>query len=85
MLEIKAFEHKYVKQLSKMIIRNLLEVNSKDYGIERIKEMSKKFSVQKLDRILSDREKVYVALKDNEVVGTAEIDKSKYSDDEYGY
>lgn len=32
MIEIKEFEPQYTKQISDMIIRNLLEVNSKDYG-----------------------------------------------------
>ena len=83
MIEIKEFEPKYTKQISDMIIRNLLEVNIKDYGIERVKEMAEDFNVEKLDDKLRGREKVYVALKDNEVVGTAGLDKSWYSNDEY--
>ena len=83
MIEIKVFEPKYTMQISVMIIRNLLEVNSKDYGMEKVKEMAKDFTTQELNKKLSDREKVYVALKDNEVVGTAGIEKSWYSDDEY--
>lgn len=83
MIEIKEFESKYTKQISDMIIRNLLEVNIKDYGIERVKEMAEDFNVEKLDEKLRGREKVYVALKDNEVVGTAGLDKSWYSNDEY--
>lgn len=83
MIEIKEFEPKYTKQISDMIIRNLLEVNIKDYGIERVKEMAEDFNVEKLDEKLRGREKVYVALKDNEVVGTAGLDKSWYSNDEY--
>ena len=83
MIEIKEFEPKYTKQISDMIIRNMLEVNIKDYGIERVKEMAEDFNVEKLDEKLRGREKVYVALKDNEVVGTAGLDKSWYSNDEY--
>lgn len=83
MIEIKEFELKYTKQISDMIIRNLLEINSKDYGMEKVKEMSKDFTTKKLNKKLSNREKVYVALKDNEVIGTAGIEKSCYSDNEY--
>ena len=83
MIEIKEYESKYANQLSTIIIRNLLEINSKDYGIDKAKEMAKDFNAKKLNEILNNREKVYVALNDNEVVGTAGIDKSFYADDEY--
>lgn len=45
--------------------------------------MAKSFTVKELGEKLGKRERVYVALKDNEVVGTAGIEKSWYSDDEY--
>ena len=83
MIKIKEFEEKYTKQISEIIIRNLLEINSKDYGIEKVKEMAKEFEVRNLNEKLKKRQKVYVALDDKEVVGTAGIDKSWYSDDEY--
>ena len=83
MIEIKEYESKYANQLSTIIIRNLLEINSKDYGIDKAKEMAKDFNAKKLNETLNNREKVYVALNDNEVVGTAGIDKSFYADDEY--
>ena len=83
MIEIKEFEERYTKQISEIIIRNLLEINSKDYGIEKIKEMTKEFEVKNLNDTLKKRQKVYVALDDKEVVGTAGIDKSWYSNDEY--
>lgn len=83
MIEIKEFEERYTKQISEIIIRNLLEINSKDYGIEKVKEMTKEFEVKNLNETLKKRQKVYVALDDKEVLGTAGIDKSWYSDDEY--
>ncbi len=83
MIEIKEYESKYANPISIIVIRNLLEINSKDYGLEKTKEMAKDFNVKKLNETLSNREKVYVALKDNEVVGTAGIDKSRYANDEY--
>lgn len=83
MLKIVEYSEKYLEQISNIIIQNLLTVNSKDYGIERVKKMSEDFTVEKLQNSLSKRKKVFVALIDNNVVGTAGIDKSWYSDDEY--
>lgn len=82
-IEIKEYEEKYIEQISNIIIRNLMEINSKDYEIERIQEMCKDFAVDKLKDTLSSRKKVFVALINDEVVGTAGIDKSWYNDDEY--
>lgn len=45
--------------------------------------MAEDFTVEKLQNSLSKRKKVFVALLDDNVVGTAGIDKSWYSDDEY--
>ena len=78
---IKEYEEKYAEQLSNMIVSNLLEINSKDYGVEYAKEHAKEFSVEKIKEILPLREKVFIALEEEKVVGTAGIDKSWYSDD----
>lgn len=83
MLKIKEFETKYTEQISRIIIRNLLEINSKDYGIKKAKEMANNFVVEKLNKMLKKREKVYIALEREEVIGTAGIDKSLYNDNEY--
>lgn len=83
MIEIKEYETKYVEQISNIIIRNLLEINSKDYGIEKVRKMAKDFSSDKLDKTLSARKKVYIAVENNQVIGTAGIDKSWYVDDEF--
>ena len=83
MIEIKEYSEKYIEQISDIIIRNLLEINSKDYGIEKVEEMAKDFTVEKLKDTLKNRKKVFVAIKDNEIVGTASIDVSWYSPDEY--
>ena len=83
MLKIVEYDEKYLEQISNIIIQDLLTVNSKDYGIERVKKMAEDFTVEKLQNSLSKRKKVFVALIDDNVVGTAGIDKSWYSDDEY--
>lgn len=83
MIEIKEYDETYVEQISTIVIRNLLEVNVKDYGVEKVQEMAKDFTVEKLKDVLKNRKKVFVAIKDNEVVGTAGIDVSWYNPDEY--
>ena len=83
MIEIKEYDETYVEQISTIVIRNLLEINVKDYGMEKVQEMAKDFTVEKLKDALKSRKKVFVAIKDNEVVGTAGIDVSWYNPDEY--
>ena len=83
MIEIKEYNETYVEQISTIVIRNLLEVNVKDYGVEKVHEMAKDFTVEKLKNTLKNRKKVFVAIKDNKVVGTAGIDVSWYNPDEY--
>ena len=83
MIEIKEYDETYVEQISTIIIRNLLEVNVKDYGVAEVQEMAKDFTVEKLKDALKNRKKVFVAIKDNEVVGTAGIDVSWYNPNEY--
>ena len=83
MLKIVEYSEKYLEQISNVIIQDLLTVNINDYGIERVKKMAEDFTVEKLQNSLSKRKKVFVALLDDNVVGTAGIDKSWYSDDEY--
>ena len=83
MIEIKEYDETYVEQISTIIIRNLLEINVKDYGVEKVQEMAKDFTVEKLKDTLKNRKKVFVAIKDNEVVGTAGIDVSWYNPEEY--
>ena len=83
MLKIIEYKEKYLEQISNLIIQDLLTVNSNDCGIERVKKMAEDFTVEKLQNSLSKRKKVFVALIDDNVVGTAGIDKSWNSDDEY--
>lgn len=81
MLEIKEYENKYAEEISKIVIQNLLEINSKDYGIEFCKNSAKDFTIDKILEEFNKRTKVFVALENNIVVGTAGLDKSWYNDD----
>lgn len=80
MIEIKEYEEKYAEDISNIVTRNLLEVNSKDYGIEFSKKHSEEFTVDKIKENFKSRTKVFVALESNNVVGTAGIAKSWYND-----
>ena len=83
MLKIQEYEEKYVNEISNLIIQDLINVNSKDYGMERVEEMAQDFTVEKLQKTFNNRKKVFIALLDEKVVGTAGLEKSWYSDDEY--
>lgn len=83
MLKIQEYEEKYVNEISNLIIQDLINVNSKDYGMERVEEMAQDFTVEKLQKAFNNRKKVFIALLDEKVVGTAGLEKSWYSDDEY--
>lgn len=78
---IREYEEKYAEEMSKIIVSNLLEINSKDYGIEYAKEHAKEFSVEKIKADFPTRAKVFVALDGDKVIGTAGTAKSWYSDD----
>lgn len=81
MIEIKEYEEKYAEEISNIITRNLLEINIKDYGLEFSKKHAEEFTVDKIKENFKNRTKTYVALKNNNVVGTAGLDKSWYNDD----
>lgn len=81
MIEIKEYDEKYADKISEIVIRNLLEVNVRDYGEEFSKEHAEEFTTEKIKEAFKSREKVYVALLDDNVVGTAGIAKSWYNDD----
>ena len=81
MIEIKEYDNKYAQEMSKIIIQNLLEVNSKDYGLEFVKKSVKDFTPEEVKKNFPKRTKVFVALEDNKVIGTAGLDKSWYNDD----
>lgn len=81
MIEIKEYEEKYAEEISNIVTRNLLEINIKDYGLEFSKKHAEEFTVDKIKENFKNRTKTYVALKNNNVVGTAGLDKSWYNDD----
>lgn len=81
MIEIKDYEDKYAEAISKIVVQNMLEINSKDYGIEYCENSVKDFTVDKILEDFNKRTKVFVALENDIVVGTAGLDKSWYNND----
>lgn len=79
---IEEYEKKDIAIISNMIIEDILEVDSKDYGIEAANNLIQKYyTKEKLTEEFQSRTKVYVAKINGKIVGTAGIDKSWYSDD----
>lgn len=81
MITLTTYSDKYAEAISRIIIQNLMEINSKDYGIEFCKNSAKDFTVDRIKEDFNKRTKVFVALENDIVVGTAGLDKSWYSDD----
>lgn len=82
MLEIVEYKNEYAKELSEIILSNMYKINIKDHGKDVIDRISKYFTEDEIKKNFPNRTKCLVALKDNEVVGTASIDK--YRGDETG-
>lgn len=73
---IREYKNEDLEDICNIITRNLLEVNVKDYGEEMVKEHAKNFSKENITTTFQNREKVYVALKNGRIVGTAGIEQA---------
>lgn len=82
-LVIEKFEREHAAACSKLIVDNLIHVNSKDYDLSVMEDMAKRFT--KEDIIANNRSRfAFVALMDNVVVGTGSITNS-FSEDKSEY
>jgi len=75
MIEIKEYEEKYAKEMSKIILDNLYTINIKDHGKEIIDRIASYFREEEIIRNFPNRTKCFVAIEDNKVVGTASVDR----------
>ena len=82
MVEIVEYKNEYAKALSEIILDNMYKINIKEQGKDVIDRISRHFTEDEIKKSFPKRTKCLVALKDNEVVGTASIDK--YKGDETG-
>lgn len=71
-LSIRKFEKNDADTVSKMICRNFMEVNIKDYSKKEMEELAKTYNADKLKQI-SEYAHMYVACMDNKVVGCGTI------------
>ena len=82
MIKIVEYKDEYAKEISEIVLSNMYQINIKDHGKDVIDRISKNFTEDEIKKTFPNRTKCIVALKDNEVVGTASIDK--YKGDETG-
>ncbi len=82
MIKIVEYKNEYAKEISEIVLSNMYQINIKDHGKDVIDRISKNFTEDEIKKNFPNRTKCLVALKDNEVVGTASIDK--YWGDETG-
>lgn len=50
MIKIVEYDEKYAKEMSKIIITNMYEINIKDYGKEVIDKISKHFTEEEIKK-----------------------------------
>jgi predicted N-acetyltransferase YhbS len=66
---IEEFKEYQADEISKLIKRNLLEINSQYYPTESINYLINEFTVEKLVKN-SKYQNIYVAIEDSEIIGT---------------
>ncbi len=74
-MQIRKFRKEDTRKVSNLIIKCLKEVNSKDYSKKIINFMCRHFSSKKIIDI-SKKRQIYVAVKNNEIIGTASLKKN---------
>lgn len=77
MIEIVEYKNEYAKEMSEIILDNMYKINIKEHGKDVIDRISKSFTEDEIKKNFPKRTKCLVALKNNEVVGTASIDRYK--------
>lgn len=71
------YKKEYSPALSDIITRNLLEINSKDYSYETMKDHALDFTPEKIDEFSKDR-KIFVAVINDNPIGIACATKDIY-------
>ena len=71
-IKIRRFEEKDAEAVHNLIVRNFLEVNSKDYGIELMSELVSRHTVEKVKRVASYAH-MYVFEIQNDIVAVGAI------------
>jgi len=71
-LIVRRFKEVDTSQVIDIIVTNLLEVNSKDYGLEAMKRLATTYTTEKIME-LSGRSHMYVFVIENSIVGVGAI------------
>lgn len=69
---IRRFEEKDAQEISAVVTRNFLEVNSKDYGKEAMEALAKVYDANKIREIASYAH-MYVVCDEAKIIGTGSI------------
>jgi GNAT superfamily N-acetyltransferase len=85
-IKIVEFNQSYANDVSIIITRNMLEINSKDYGLKAMKEHVKNFTPDKIiEYSKNPKAKIFVALDGEEVVGTLRVKQDDRSNNSTDY
>lgn len=76
-IQIVDFKEEYAEAISNIVTRNLLEINSKDYGMEQVKLHALNFTPEKI-REYSRQRTIFVALADGAPAGTLSVCRDIY-------
>ena len=71
-IEVRRFKEEDAKEVRNLIVRNFLEVNSKDYGISAMEKLAKVYDVEKVLNVASYAH-MYVFEFDGKIIGTGSI------------
>ena len=71
-MKIRKFNPSDSEEVSKLVCRNLLEINSKDYGIEEMLTFAKEYNSDKILKIATDGN-MYIATENKQIIGCGAI------------
>lgn len=74
-MQIVGYQEKYAEKLSEIVVRNLMEVNSKDYPMRQIRQLILNFGPEQIQHFAAKR-KIFVATEGDEPVGILTIEPS---------
>lgn len=78
-MRIVSFDTSYAGAISNIVIRNLIDVNTADYDLEEMQEMSKGFQPNDIVNLAKSRQ-TFVAVENGVVLGTGSISNEDSGD-----
>lgn len=75
-MQIVGYQEKYAEKLSEIVVRNLMEVNSKDYPMRQIRQLILNFGPEQIQHFAAKR-KIFVATEGDEPVGILTVVPSR--------